>query len=278
MYRHKGSSTSTNSFKRLYQSQAGWRRNWICHEVAQIFPGIFLATTHCHLLQTVVEVASSKMKIDVGFVWTFAVLASAAVVQVPVVIGQELCAASQGVCGGVSARMLSGACTDLFFVCEDGDAGTVSSCLTATSSCSHQVPAGSDEPKCFTECAPDCENKACGEDGCGGFCGACATGQGCSNYECVVGQSDGSCDAPLNLGNTNTTTAPVIETDDRVTIMTVGDTTQALHFETPSCNTLTASPELVFSFVVPDGKTYGYDMQLSGYDTVIQLMKVRTVL
>jgi hypothetical protein len=119
---------------------------------------------------------------------------------------------------------------------------------------------------------PDCQNKACGEDGCGGFCGACATGQGCSNYECITGQSDGSCEAPLNLGNTDTTR--VIETDDRVTIITVGDTTQALHFETPSCNTLTASPELIFTFVVPEGKTYGYDMQLSGYDTVIQLMKV----
>jgi hypothetical protein len=57
-----------------------------------------------------------------------------------------------------------------------------------------------------------------------------------------------------------------------------GDTTQALHFETPSCNTLTASPELIFTFMVPEGKTYGYDMQLSGYDTVIQLMKVCTML
>jgi hypothetical protein len=219
------------------------------------------------------------MRIDFGFVWAFAVLASASVVQVPVVLGQEeeLCSAANGrgnVCAGVSARMLSGACTPLFFVCDDGDAGTVSSCVTKTATCSHQVPAGSDKPKCFTECAPDCENKACGEDGCGGFCGACATGQGCSNYECITGQSDGSCDAPLNLGNTNAATAPVIETDDRVTIITVGDTTQALHFETPSCNTLTASPELIFSFVVPEGKTYGYDMQLSGYDTVIQLMKV----
>jgi hypothetical protein len=99
-------------------------------------------------------------------------------------------------------------------------------------------------------------------------------GQRCSNYECVTEQSDGSCEAPLNLGNTNATTAPVIETDDRVTIITVGDTTQALHFDTPSCNTLTASPELIFSCVVPECRTYGYDMQLSGYDTVIQLMKV----
>jgi hypothetical protein len=224
-----------------------------------------------------IPTVTSKMKIDVGFVWAFAVLASASVVQVPLVLGQEeeLCSATnQDVCTGVSRRMLSGDCTPLFFVCEDGDAGTVSSCLTETSTCSHQVPEGSDEPKCFTDCVPDCENKACGEDNCGGFCGACASGQGCSNYECVTGQSDGSCDAPINLGNVNATTAPVIDMDDRVTIISVGDTTQALHFETPSCNTLTASPELIFSFVVPQGKTYGYDMQLSGYDTVIQLMKV----
>ncbi len=51
------------------------------------------------------------MKIDVSFVWTFALLASASVVQVPVILGQEeLCSATnRDVCAGVSARMLSGA-------------------------------------------------------------------------------------------------------------------------------------------------------------------------
>jgi hypothetical protein len=128
------------------------------------------------------------MKIDVGFVSTFAVLASASAVRVPVVLGHGtgLCSrTTQDVCSGVSARMVSGACTPPFFVYKDGDAGTVSTCLKST--CSHQVPAGLDGPKCFTDCAPDCENKACGEDGCGGFCGACDSGSGCSNYECIRG-------------------------------------------------------------------------------------------
>ena len=33
-------------------------------------------------------------------------------------------------------------------------------------------------------CVPDCENKECGDDGCGGSCGACPNGQGCSNFVC----------------------------------------------------------------------------------------------
>ncbi len=33
-------------------------------------------------------------------------------------------------------------------------------------------------------CEPNCENKECGDDGCGGSCGSCPNGQGCSNFAC----------------------------------------------------------------------------------------------
>jgi hypothetical protein len=34
-------------------------------------------------------------------------------------------------------------------------------------------------------CVPDCEGKECGDDGCGGSCGACETGYYCDNGICV---------------------------------------------------------------------------------------------
>lgn len=34
-------------------------------------------------------------------------------------------------------------------------------------------------------CLPDCQGKACGEDGCGGVCGTCPPGQGCEAGGCV---------------------------------------------------------------------------------------------
>jgi hypothetical protein len=110
-------------------------------------------------------------------------------------------------------------------------------------------------PKCVSSCVPDCTDKECGEDGCGGFCGTCDTGAGCSNYTCVEGNSPGTCDSPLNLGNSDTEF--VVDTETRLTLITTGDTSDSLHVHTPTCNTLTASPELIFKFVVPSGKTYG---------------------
>ena len=39
------------------------------------------------------------------------------------------------------------------------------------------------------ECVPDCEGKFCGDDGCGGSCGTCPTGQACELNQCV-GETD----------------------------------------------------------------------------------------
>jgi hypothetical protein len=207
------------------------------------------------------------------FASTIALLATAVTAQevCEVATQGEVCVNGgcvDGGCSGVSFFLVSGECSPLFSVCDDGDDSTESSCNA--SKCTHLVTG--DDPVCFTDCVPSCDGKECGEDDCGGFCGACGVGAGCSNFACVTGGQDGGCEAPLNLGNTDT--IQVIDTDDRVTVITEGDTTQSLHRETPSCNTLTASPELIYTFEVPAGRTYGYDMQLSGFDTVVQLMKV----
>ncbi|MFH0936280.1 MAG: hypothetical protein V1815_01215 [Candidatus Woesearchaeota archaeon] len=38
-------------------------------------------------------------------------------------------------------------------------------------------------------CAPNCLNKTCGNDGCGGSCGTCSIGSYCSNGNCVLNQT-----------------------------------------------------------------------------------------
>ena len=39
-------------------------------------------------------------------------------------------------------------------------------------------------------CTPSCSGKACGDDGCGGLCGSCATGESCVSGQC---QADDNC-------------------------------------------------------------------------------------
>ena len=39
-------------------------------------------------------------------------------------------------------------------------------------------------------CTPACFFKDCGSDGCGGVCGVCAAGEGCSSGRCVLGAAD----------------------------------------------------------------------------------------
>jgi hypothetical protein len=114
------------------------------------------------------------------------------------------------------------------------------------------------------------EQRICGEDGCDGFCGKCPSGIGCSNYTCVTGNAAGSCESPFFLDGADN---GIIDTDTRVTLVSNGDTTQGINQLVPKCNTLTASPEQIFTFTVPANRSYGYDFRSSGYDTVLQLMK-----
>jgi hypothetical protein len=45
-------------------------------------------------------------------------------------------------------------------------------------------------------CVPDCDGKACGDDGCGGSCGACASGFVCLEGRCAPNKAD-DCGMPL---------------------------------------------------------------------------------
>jgi hypothetical protein len=163
---------------------------------------------------------------------------------------QQLCD-SADFCAGLSVLSVDGRSQPLFKICDDGDMSTDSTCQDLR--CTHT--AKENTAVCFTDCVPDCEGKLCGEDDCGGFCGLCGEGEGCANFECVQGMAAGSCASPIHLGNLQGPT--LIDTDTRVTIVTTGDTLQSLHMETPLCNTLTASPELIHRFEVAIGRTYG---------------------
>jgi hypothetical protein len=57
----------------------------------------------------------------------------------------------------------------------------------------------------FAGCTPRCDGKLCGDDGCGGVCGACGLNQRCQDGECVsacpAGQtllSNGTCAVACN--------------------------------------------------------------------------------
>jgi len=173
-------------------------------------------------------------------------------------------------CNGVSLSTIGGGCSANVDICGDSDSNTRDGCDEDSQTCSHTIiDTTIVGAACFSTCIPDCEGKECGEDGCGSFCSACPEGSGCSKFVCIAGASEGSCENPYPLSVTDTE-ATVI-TGDRVEITTTGDTSTSAHVWTPICNFLSASPELIYTFVIPDGATYGYDMQLSGYDTVIEI-------
>jgi hypothetical protein len=49
-------------------------------------------------------------------------------------------------------------------------------------------------------CAPDCSNKECGDDGCGGSCGSCVNNSICSNFRCICDFGYENCDGNKNNG------------------------------------------------------------------------------
>ncbi|MBT9557538.1 MAG: hypothetical protein IV100_15975 [Myxococcales bacterium] len=93
------------------------------------------------------------------------------------------CAAKANPCQ--TGTCFEGACLieDSSGPCDDGDPCTLGdSCLVGTC-------AGFSQPGC---CTTDCEGKVCGDDGCGGSCGACLDGTVCGPLgSCVVGAVGG---------------------------------------------------------------------------------------
>jgi hypothetical protein len=52
------------------------------------------------------------------------------------------------------------------------------------------------------DCEPSCDQKSCGDDGCGGLCGTCIDGEACVAAECVDADSipGNTCDAAFEVG------------------------------------------------------------------------------
>ena len=99
---------------------------------------------------------------------------------------------------------VEGTCVGTPFYCSDGNECTDDICLEAVG-CVHQpldeVPCAEIgvcvEGECI--CFPDCENKVCGDDGCGGSCGSCEELWACTpegTCEVVVECGDGICMGP----------------------------------------------------------------------------------
>jgi len=80
---------------------------------------------------------------------------------------EQVCSPGQKKCDGNDVVTCNSSGTDWQFLMECG----------ATGSCS----AGS----CEQDCIPDCDDKECGDDGCGGFCGTCPWGEQCTDGACV---------------------------------------------------------------------------------------------
>eukprot|EP00899_Mesostigma_viride_P007624 jgi/Mesvir1/16863/Mv15748-RA.1 len=181
-------------------------------------------------------------------------------------------------CNGVERRLSDGSCaTSAFPVCDDRNPETIDSCVEETQTCLYEPTDGAVE--CLETCTPACEDKECGEDGCGGFCGSCPQGKGCQcslqdadgnciAANCVNATADGTCQSPIPFGPAFIN----VPAGGQLRVIQAGDSSNAFHAVSPQCNVASAAPELFYTFTIPQGRKYGVDIRASGYDTVLQLM------
>ncbi len=165
-------------------------------------------------------------------------------------------------CNGAE-RFADGQCQPGAPPCDDGADCTTDTCDDASGWCGHELGAGCDA--CLSDCAPDCTGKVCGDDGCGGSCGACDAGQGCASATGICQPADlpGTCASPLPL---------LADGVDLVGSHTIfGDTSAALHQAVPTCNSTSTAVEVVYVFTTDE--TVGIDARSYGYDTVLHLRK-----
>ena len=66
------------------------------------------------------------------------------------------------------------------------------------------------------QCLPSCAFKACGDDGCGGVCGACPGGYQCAVGQCVPGSVDSDADTTSGAPDTSTPVGPADADQDLV--------------------------------------------------------------
>jgi hypothetical protein len=89
---------------------------------------------------------------------------------------------------------------------------------------------------CVSTCAPRCNGKTCGDDGCGGSCGACGSDQTCERGRCNTIATTTSAPATTTPEPTTTTSEPTTTTEAPTT------TTEAPTTTTEEPTTTTAAP------------------------------------
>jgi hypothetical protein len=101
-------------------------------------------------------------------------------------------------CNGAE-RFAGSACVAGFPPCDDGAACTADTCDEETKRCAHEL--GADCEACSSSCVPDCTDKECGSDGCGGSCGDCTNGDVCADVlgTCTAPAGLGTCENPIPL-------------------------------------------------------------------------------
>lgn len=167
---------------------------------------------------------------------------------------------SDGVfCNGVE-RWVDGRCQSGPAPCDDGQSCTTDTCDEANGVCDHATTGNClacDVPNCV----PHCNNRVCGDDGCGGSCGACVGGQTCVEGACATVVAPGTCGSPL----------PLLQPGEAVvgqhTI--TGDTSTGVNGTVPHCNTASTARDLVYTFTLTE--PLGIDARVSGYDTVLSI-------
>lgn len=181
----------------------------------------------------------------------------------PIALDVEVTCSDGVFCNGVE-MFVNGACAAGKDPCDDGQPCTMDACDDATGRCSHETM-GADCATCFSDCVADCTGKACGDDGCGGQCGACPAGQGCeaATGACADETQAGTCQNPL----------PLLQAGESILGKHVvqGDSTNGLNQTIPVCNNTSLAAEIVYSFTID--QKIGIQAMSAGYDTVLSLRK-----
>lgn len=180
----------------------------------------------------------------------------------PISVEVEVTCSDGVFCNGAE-RYVGGKCVPGASPCDDTEACTADACDEATGACRHTLGAGC--AACISDCTPECTGKVCGDNGCGGSCGACAQNQGCASAVgvCKDANQAGTCNNPLPL----LMPGEALIGDHTL----LGDSSSALHQVVPTCNSTSTAVEVVYTFTATE--KVGLDARASGYDTVLHLRK-----
>lgn len=169
-------------------------------------------------------------------------------------------------CNGLE-RLIRGVCThatQLPCISVDNDPCSNFPCIEETKRCGRiPVVNCTNTPTCSTgvkTCKPDCRNKVCGDDGCGGKCGTCTIGQFCVAGSCGVVDQLGTCANPEEL-----VPGGVIPNTGLTTFFKYGNSDTGFDMTTPYCGTPGIN-EYVYKFEVTLPEGMGFEVRLTCYD------------